>query len=105
MESSLPVHVGHSKEGYNQKQRTKFQKRLTTFIGKHGEYSVLEKSDNRRTSKMSASRGEREKAGARLNGDEDPETSTTISKSASDTDAPATAGGGRARKPPGFYRV
>ena len=105
LESSLPVHVGHSKEGYNQTQRTKFQKRLTTFIGKHGEYSVLEKSDNRRTSTMSASRGEREKVDARLNGDEDPKTSTTISKSASDDDAPAAAGGTRARKPPGFYRV
>ncbi len=82
-----------------------FQRKLTSFIGKTGEYSVLEKSDNRRTSKMSAPRGEREKVDARRNDDEDPKISTTTSKSASDTDAPVAAEGGRARKPTGFYRV
>jgi len=61
--------------------------------------------DNRRTSKMSAPRGEREKVDARRNDDGDQQISTTVSKSASDTDAPAAAGGGRSRKPPGFYRV
>jgi hypothetical protein len=77
-----------------------FQQKLTSFIGKNGEYSVLEKSDNRRTSKMSAPRGEREKVDARRNDDDDPQILTTASQSASDTDAPAAAGGGRARKPP-----
>ena len=83
----------------------KFQNQLTSFIGKNGEYSVLEKSDNRHTSKMSAPRGEREQVDARRNDDEDPKIVTTASQSASDTVAPAAAGGGRARKPPGFYRV
>jgi hypothetical protein len=83
----------------------KFQNQLTSFIGKNGEYSVLAKSDNRRTSKMSAPHGEREKVDARLNDDDDPQILTTASQSVSDIDAPAAAGGGRARKPPGFYRV
>ena len=78
---------------------------LTSFIGENGQYLVLEKSDNRSTSKMSAPRGERKKVDARRNDDEDPQILTTASQSASDTDAPAAAGGGRARKPPGFYRV
>ena len=81
------------------------RKKLTSFIGESGQYSVLEKSDNRHTSKMSAPRGERERVDARRNDDEDPKIVTTVSQSASDTDATATAGGGRARKPPGFYRV
>ena len=33
-----------------------FQQKLTSFIGTNGEYSVLVKLDDRRTSKMSASR-------------------------------------------------
>jgi len=82
-----------------------FQQKLTSFIGTTGEYSVIEKSDDRRTSKMSASHGEREKAGARPDGDDDPKTSMVVPKSASDTDTSVAAGGGRARKPPGFYRV
>jgi transposase InsO family protein len=81
------------------------RKHLTSFIGEHGEHSVIENSDNRRTSKMSVPRGERKKADDRRNGDEYPKVSGTASQSASDTDAPAAAGGGRARKPPGFYRV
>ena len=56
-------------------------------------------------SKMSAPRGEREKADARRNGVEHPKVSTTASNSASDTDAPAATGGRRERKPLGFYRV
>ena len=54
---------------------------------------------------MSVPRGEGGQADARRNGVEDPKVSTTASKSASDDDAPAAAGGTRARKPPGFYRV
>ena len=54
---------------------------------------------------MSASHGEREEAGARPDGDDDLKTSMVVPKSASDADASAAAGGGRARKPPGFYRV
>ena len=54
---------------------------------------------------MSVPRGNRKKADDRRNGDEYPKVSATASQSASDTDAPAAAGGGRARKPPGFYRV
>jgi hypothetical protein len=82
-----------------------FQNKLTSFIGRNGRYSVLEKLDNRCTSKMSAPHGECEKVEARRNDDDDPQILTTASQSASDTDAPAAAGGGRARKPPGFYRV
>jgi transposase InsO family protein len=93
----------HTHKRYNAKSYKAFHEKLTSFIGENGQYSVLEKADNRRPSKMSAPRGEREKADARRNGDEDPKTSTTVSKSASDTDAPAAAGGGRARKPPGCY--
>ena len=85
--------------------REAFQKKLTSFIGEHGEHSVIENSDNHRTSKMSVPRGERKKADDRRNGDEYPKVSATASQSASDTDAPAAVGGGRARKPPGFYRV
>ena len=85
--------------------REAFNNKLTSFIGRNGKYSVLEKLDDHRTSKMSASRGEREKAGARPDGDDDPKTSVVVPKSASDTDTTAAAGGGRARKPPGFYRV
>ena len=81
------------------------RKRLSSFIGEHGEHSVIENSDNRRTSKISVPRGEREKADDRRNGVEHPKVSATVSQSASDTGATAAAGGGRARKPPGFYRV
>jgi hypothetical protein len=95
LKSSLPVHAGHSKEGYTQTQRTAFKKKLASFIGINGEYSVLGNSDNRRTSKMSAPRGERGQADVRRNGVEDPRVSTTASNSASDTE----------RKQPGFYRV
>jgi hypothetical protein len=84
--------------------REAFQKKLTSFIGRNGKYSVLEKSDNRCTSKMSAPRGEREKVDGRRNDDDDPQILTTDLQSTSDN-APAAAGGGRARKPPGFYRV
>jgi hypothetical protein len=93
------------RSGYSDKVVKAFQQKLTSFIGTNGEYSVLEKSDDRRTSKMSVSRGEREKAGDRPDGDDDPQTSMVVPKSASDTDATAATGGGRARKPPGFYRV
>jgi hypothetical protein len=82
-----------------------FQEKPTSFIGENGQYSVLEKSDDRHTSKLSAFRGERDRADARPNGDDDPQTSMVVPKSASDTDASAAAGGRRARKPPGFYRV
>ena len=95
-DSNLPFHAGHSKEGYNQTQRTAFKKQLASFIGINGEYSVLGNSDNRRTSKMSAPRGARGQTDARRNGVEDPKVSTTASKSASDNDAPAAAGGRRA---------
>ncbi len=78
---------------------------MTSFIGENGIHSVLGNSDNRRTSKMSVPRGEGGQADARRNGVEDPKVSTTASKSASDNDAPAAAGGRRARKPLGFYRV
>jgi len=81
------------------------RKRLSSFIGEHGEHSVIENSDNRRTSKISVPRGEREKADDRRNGVEHPKVSATVSQSASDTGATAAAGGGRTRKPPGFYRV
>jgi hypothetical protein len=81
------------------------RKSLTSFIGEHGEHSVIENSDNRRTSKISVPRGEREKADDRRNGVEHPKVSATVSQSASDTGATAAAGGVRARKPPGFYRV
>ena len=97
------THLHHDHD--NAKAHEQLRKKLTSFIGDDEQYSVLEKSDNRRTSKMSASRGKRKKADARLNGDGDLKTSTTISKPASDGDAPAAAGGTRARKPPGFYRV
>jgi len=56
---------------YSDKAGKALQQKLTSFIGKNGEYSVLEKTDNRRTSKMSSPRGEREKTDARSNGDED----------------------------------
>ncbi len=85
--------------------RKAFQKKMTSFIGRNGKYSVLEKLDNQCTSKMSTPRGERENVDARRNDDDDPQILTTASQSVSDTDAPAAAGGGRARKPPGFYRV
>jgi hypothetical protein len=90
---------------YTATMREAFKKKLASFIGRHGKYSVLEKSDNRRTSKTSAPRGEHEQVDARPNDDEDPTIVTTVSQSASDTGATAAAGGGRARKPPGFYRV
>ena len=95
----------HTHKRYNAKAHEALRKKLTSFIGERGQYSVLEKSDNRRTSKMSAPRGERGQADARRNGVEDPKISTTASNSASDTDAPAAAGGRGARKPTGFYRV
>ncbi len=98
-------HIDLHHECDNTKAHAAFRKKLTSFIGENGQYSVLEKSDNRRTSKMSAPCGERKKVDARRNDDEDPQILTTASQSASDTDAPAAAGGGRARKPPGFYRV
>jgi hypothetical protein len=97
------IHLHHDRD--NAKAHEALRKKLTSFIGESGQYSVLEKSDNRRTSKMSAPRGEREKVDARRNADDDPQILPTASQSASDTDAPAAAGGGRARKPPGFYRV
>ena len=90
---------------YSDKVGQAFQQKLTSFIGTAGEYSVIEKSGDRRASKISESHGEREEAGARPDGDDDPKTSMVIPKSASDTGATAAAGGGRARKPPGFYRV
>jgi len=85
--------------------RETFNKKLTSFIGRNGKYSVLAQSDDHRTSRMSASHGEREEAGARPDGDDDPKTSMVVPKSASDADASAAAGSTRARKPPGFYRV
>jgi hypothetical protein len=45
---------------YTAKEREAFQKKLTSFIGENGKYSVLRNSDNRRTSKMSAPYGERD---------------------------------------------
>jgi hypothetical protein len=97
------IHLHNGRD--NAKAHEALRKKLTSFIGESGQYSVLEKSDNRHTSKMSAPRGEREQVDARRNDDEDPKIVTTVSQSASDTDATAAAGGGRARKPPGFYRV
>ena len=41
---------------YSDKVGKAFQQKLTSFIGTNGEYSVLVKLDDRRTSKMSASR-------------------------------------------------
>ena len=46
---------------YNAKSHKAFHEKLTSFIGENGQYSVLGKSDNRRTSKMSAPGEEREK--------------------------------------------
>jgi hypothetical protein len=91
----------HPEGLYTAKEREAFQKHLTSFIGENGKYSVLGNSDNRRTSKMAAPRGEREKVDARRDGVEDPNVSTTASKSASDTDAPAAAGGGTCTKTAG----
>ena len=95
---------GNGRE-YTAQAYATFRQKLISFIGDNGDYSVLEKLDDHRTSKISASRGEREKAGARPDGDDNPKTSMVVPKSASDTDTSVAAGGGRARKPPGFYRV
>jgi hypothetical protein len=97
------LHLHHDHD--NAKAHEALRKKLTSFIGERGQYSVLEKSDNHCTSKMSAPRGEREQVDDGRNDDEDPKIVTTASQSASDNVAPAAAGGGRARKPPGFYRV
>ena len=95
---------GNGRE-YTAQAYATFRQKLISFIGDNGEYSVLQKLDDHRTSKISASRGEREKAGARPDGDDNPKTSMVVPKSVSDTDTSVAAGGGRARKPPGFYRV
>ena len=50
------LHLHHDHD--NAKAHEALRKKLTSFIGERGQYSVLEKSDNRRTSKMSAPRGE-----------------------------------------------
>jgi hypothetical protein len=52
----------HPAGTYTATQREACQKKLKSFIGENGIHSVLGHSDNRRTSKMSAPRGEREKA-------------------------------------------
>jgi hypothetical protein len=49
LKSNLQFHTGHSKEGYTQTQRMTFKKKLASFMGENGEYSVLGNSDNRRT--------------------------------------------------------
>ena len=72
---------------YSVLQKEAFQKKLDSFIGENGKHSVVGLSDNRRTSKVSVPRGEREEAGARHDGVEDPSVLKTASKSASDSNA------------------
>ena len=100
------VHRGkHLGGGYPATRRERFQKKLETFIGENGKYSVIGLSDSRRTSKVQASRREREEAGARCEDVNAPRGSVTTSVSASTNELSVAAGGRRSCKPPGFYRV
>jgi hypothetical protein len=57
--------------GLSAAQREDFKKKLETFIGVNGQYSVIGTSDARRASTVPVPRGEREEVGAR----HDPTTS------------------------------
>jgi hypothetical protein len=93
-----------SGRGYSAAQQGAFRKKLESFVGVNGQYSVINHADSRRTPKVSVCRGEREEAGARHDGVEAPNALIADSDSASDNNPAVTAGDRRSRKPPGFYR-
>ena len=100
-----PPQVYREGGGCSTMSREKFQKRLESFIGENGKYSVIGSSGSNRTSKARASRGEREEAGARCDGEGALVGPFATSVSASNNEHSVAAGGRRSRKPPGFYRV
>jgi hypothetical protein len=101
-------HLGGARKrpgfGYPAGLQGAFRKKLETFIGAHGQHSVIKPADSRRISKVSVTRGEREESGARHCGVDAPSASVTGLDSASDNNFSVAAGGRRSRKPPGFYR-
>jgi transposase InsO family protein len=100
-----PPQVYREGGGCSAMSREMFQKRLESFIGENGKYSVIGSSGSNRTSKARGSRGEREETGARCDGAGAPVGPLATSVSASNNEHSVAAGGRRSRKPPGFYRV
>jgi hypothetical protein len=91
----------NSGTGISAVQREGFKKKLETFIGVNGQYSVIETLDAYRASTIPTPRGERAATGTRHDGTDDM---VTDSDSASGNNLSVAAGGRRSHKPPGFYR-